>query len=98
MSQPREAQTLVHGSGVKLPDNKNDSSRMMHCLPRGSWADKTARSSRVIGVCGVVTIFVLLATVALESARVVGKRRWAKMSARGCNTWVRCDLTCPSKP
>jgi hypothetical protein len=62
LSHPREAQTLVHGSGVELPDDKNDSSRMMHCLPRGSWADKTARSSRVIGVYGAVTIFVLLTT------------------------------------
>jgi len=35
---------------------------MMHCLPRGSWADETARSSRVIGVCGAVTVFVLLTT------------------------------------
>ena len=32
---------------------------MMHCLPRGSWADETARSSRAIGVCGAVTIFML---------------------------------------
>ena len=32
---------------------------MMHCLPRGLWADVTARSSRAIGVCGSVTIFML---------------------------------------
>ena len=47
---------------------------MMHCLPRGSWAHQTARSSRTIGVCGAVTIFVLSSTEFLESARVVGKR------------------------
>ena len=59
MVRPREAQTLVHGSGVKLPDNKDDSSRMIHCLPRGSRAGETAKSLRVIGVCCAVTIFVL---------------------------------------
>ena len=32
---------------------------MMHCLPRGLWADETAKSSRAIGVCGSVTIFML---------------------------------------
>ena len=32
---------------------------MMHCLPRGLWADETARSSRAIGVCCAVTIFLL---------------------------------------
>ena len=32
---------------------------MMHCLPRGSWAGETARSSRAIGVCGTVAIFML---------------------------------------
>ena len=84
--------------GVKLPDNKDDSSRMMHCLPRGLWAGETAKSSRMIGVCCAVTIIVLSTTGVLEGVRVVGKRRWAKMPARGCNAWVRCDLTCPSKP
>jgi len=98
MVRPREAHALVHGSGVKLPDNKTDSSRMMHCLLRGSWAGETARSSRAIGVCCAVTVFVLLTTDVLEGARVAGKRRWAKMPRAGCNTWVRCDLTCPSRP
>ena len=60
MVRPRGAQSLASGPGVKLPDNKDDSSRMMHCLPRGSRAGETARSSRAIGVCGAVTIFVLL--------------------------------------
>ena len=32
---------------------------MMHCLQRGLWADETAKSSRAIGVCGAVTVFVL---------------------------------------
>ena len=32
---------------------------MMRCLPRGLWADETAKSSRAIGVCGAVTIFML---------------------------------------
>ena len=59
MVRPRRAQTQASRSGVKLPDNKDDSSRMMHCLPRGLWADGTARSSRAIGVCGAVTVFVL---------------------------------------
>ena len=59
MVRPREAHALVHGSGVKLSDNKDDSSRMMHCLPRGLWADETAKSSRAIGVCGVMAIFML---------------------------------------
>ena len=62
---------MAHGSGVKLPDNKNDSSRMMHFLPRGSRPDEPTKSSRVIGVCGAVTIFVLSTTKVLESARVV---------------------------
>ena len=65
------AQTLATGPSVRLPDNKNDSSRMMHCLPRGSRPDKQAKSSRVIGVCGAVMIFVLSTTKVLESARVV---------------------------
>ena len=93
MGHPRGAQALATGPGVKLPDNKNDYSRMMHCLTRGSRADETARSSRVICVCGAVTISVLLTTEVLESARVVGKRRWAKISARGCNTTVRAACT-----
>ena len=46
-------------SGVKLPDNKDDSSRMMHCLPRGSRANETAKSSRAVGVCCAMTIFEL---------------------------------------
>ena len=54
---PRGAQTLASRSGVKLPDNKDDSSRMMYCLPRGSGAGETAKSSRVIGVCCAATIF-----------------------------------------
>ena len=37
----------------------------MHCLPRGSWASETARSSRAIGVCCTVTISVLSTTVVL---------------------------------
>ena len=37
----------------------------MHCLPRGSRADQTARSSRAIGVCCTVTISVLSTTVVL---------------------------------
>ena len=57
MVRPRKAKTLAHGSGDKLPDNKNDSSRMMHCLPRGSRANETAKSSRAIGVCCAATIF-----------------------------------------
>ena len=32
---------------------------MMHCLPCRNRAGETARSSRAIGVCGAVTIFVL---------------------------------------
>jgi len=40
----------------------------MHCLPRGSRPDEQAKSSRVIGVCGAVTIFVLSTTKVLESA------------------------------
>ena len=32
---------------------------MMHYLPRGLGADEAARSSRAIGVCGAVTIFML---------------------------------------
>ena len=32
---------------------------MMYCLPRGSWAGETAKSSRAIGVCCAMTIFEL---------------------------------------
>ena len=32
---------------------------MMHCLPRGSGAGETAKSSRAIGVCCAMTIYVL---------------------------------------
>ena len=32
---------------------------MMHFLPCGNWAGETAKSSRAIGVCGVMTIFML---------------------------------------
>ena len=32
---------------------------MMHCLPRGLWADETAKSSRAIDVCCAMTIYVL---------------------------------------
>ena len=39
---------------------------MMHCLPRGSWADQTAKSSRAIGVCCTMTISVLSTTGVLE--------------------------------
>ena len=39
---------------------------MMHCLPRGLWADETAKSSRAIGVCCAMTIFVLWTTGVLE--------------------------------
>ena len=39
---------------------------MMHCLPRGSWAGETAKSSRAIGVCCAVTIFMLWTTGVLE--------------------------------
>ena len=38
---------------------------MMHCLPRGLWADETAKSSRAIGVCCTVTISALSTTVVL---------------------------------
>ena len=31
---------------------------MMHCLPRGSWANETAKSPRAIGVCCAMTVFV----------------------------------------
>ena len=59
MVRPREAHALAHGSGVKLHDSKDDSSRMMHCLSRGLWADETARSSRAISICCSVTILML---------------------------------------
>ena len=39
---------------------------MMHCLPRGSWANETAKSPRAIGVCCTVTISVLSTTGVLE--------------------------------
>ena len=39
---------------------------MMRCLPRGSWAGETAKSSRAIGVCCAVTIFMLWTTGVLE--------------------------------
>ena len=38
----------------------------MHCLPRGSRANETAKSSRAIGVCCAVTIFMLWTTGVLE--------------------------------
>ena len=38
----------------------------MHCLPRGSWANETAKSPRAIGVCCTVTISVLSKTVVLR--------------------------------
>ena len=66
MVRPRSAQTLASRSGVKLPDNKGDSSRMMHCLPRGSGAGETAKSPRAIGVCCTATIFMLWTTGVLE--------------------------------
>ena len=39
---------------------------MMHCLPRGSWVNETAKSPRAIGVCCTVTISVLSTTGVLE--------------------------------
>ena len=65
-SHPRGLQTLANRPGVKLPDNKDDCNRMMHCLPRGSSASETAKSPRAIGVCGAMTIFMLWTTGVLE--------------------------------
>ena len=39
---------------------------MMHCLPCGSRAGETARSSRAIGVCCAMSISVLSTTGVLE--------------------------------
>ena len=39
---------------------------MMHFLPCGNWASETAKSSRAIGVCCVMTISVLSTTGVLE--------------------------------
>ena len=38
----------------------------MHCLPCGNGVDQTAKSSRAIGVCCAMTIFVLWTTGVLE--------------------------------
>ena len=38
----------------------------MHCLPCGSWASETAKSTRAIGVCCAATISVLSSTKVLE--------------------------------
>ena len=43
---------------------------MMHCLPRGSWVNETAKSPRAIGVCCAMTIFVLWTTGVLEEWEV----------------------------
>ena len=67
-SHPRGLQTLANRPGVKLPDNKDDCNRMMHCLPRGSWVNETAKSPRAIGVCCAMTIF--------ELSRHWGPREW----------------------
>ena len=57
---------MAIGSGVKLPDNKNDCNRMMHCLPCGNGVDQTAKSSRAIGICCAMTISGLSTTGVLE--------------------------------
>jgi len=38
----------------------------MHCLPCGSWASETAKSTRAIGVCCAAPISVLSSTKVLE--------------------------------
>ena len=49
---------------------------MMHCLPCGNRAGETAKSSRAIGVCCVMTISVLSTTGVLEEC---GGGRQAKV-------------------
>ena len=53
----------------------------MHCLPRGSRAGETAKSSRAIGVCCTVTISVLSTTVVLREWE---SGRQAKVGEKVC--------------
>ena len=57
--EPCPGRTNIGHTAGRLPDNKDDFSRMMHFLPCGNRANETARSSRAIGVCCALTVFVL---------------------------------------